>query len=126
MTPQQTAVRDFMRAAGQECPAKPAIPSAGVRRLRSDLIYEELKELWEAQFDQNLVGIADALGDLLYVVLGGFVAYGIDAEPVFDEIHRSNMSKIKGGWKDASGKWRKGEGYTPPDLARVVRGEGAI
>ncbi len=87
--------------------------------LRISLIDEELQELVDAVKSDDLVGAADALGDLLYVVMGSFVAFGIDPGPVMAEIQRSNMSKTP-GHKRADGKIQKGPEYSPPDLYRVL------
>jgi hypothetical protein len=88
----QRDVAEFMETFGQEVPGFPQIPSQAIRNLRNKLIREENFEL--ERDGNDIVGAADAIGDLLYVVFGAAVAYGIDIEPVFAEIHRSNMSKL--------------------------------
>lgn len=96
-----------------------------VNKLRYDLIREELDELFDALFDRDLVAIADALGDLAYVVYGAAVTYGIDLDPVIREIHRSNMSKLMPDGSVAyreDGKVLKGPNFTPPNLAPLVTG----
>lgn len=81
------------------------------RMLRERLIQEEFEELKEAMGKEDLVAIAKELADLLYVVYGTAVSYGIDMDPVFREVHRSNMSKI-GGYKREDGKWVKPPTYS--------------
>lgn len=120
----QALVREFHVKHGVECPERPTIPDEETASLRLQLIYEEGDEFAHAVMDKDLVAVADALGDLAYVVYGAALAYGIDLGPVLEEIHRSNMSKAV-GLKRADGKVEKGEGWTPPDLARVLREQGA-
>lgn len=93
---EQEQVEEFMRVMGQEMPTILSIPSPKVQHLRWNLIHEENKELMDAAIAGDLVEVADALCDLLYVVLGAFSAYGINptlAKELFDEVQRSNMSK---------------------------------
>lgn len=95
--------------------------------LRFDLIDEEFIELNEALFDRHgdllsvpdKVAAADALADLMYVVAGAAVEWGIPLKEVFDEVHRSNMTKEGGGYR-ADGKVMKGPNYSPPDIAGVL------
>ncbi|HEY5626419.1 MAG TPA: MazG nucleotide pyrophosphohydrolase domain-containing protein, partial [Nitrospira sp.] len=82
------------------------------RALRERLIQEEFEELKEAMAKNDLDCIAKEMADLLYVVYGTAVSYGIDMEPVFREVHRSNMSKV-GGYKREDGKWVKPASYSP-------------
>ena len=92
------------------------------RDLRIALIKEELGELEEAGHKQNLTKIADAIADLLYVVYGTAVSYGIDIEPVFLEVHRSNMSKGDPEIVRASnGKILKSRNWTPPNLEPLLK-----
>lgn len=93
-----------------------------VRRLRESLIHEECLELFLALDQNELIAIADALGDILYVVLGTAVSYGLDMERIFAEIHRSNMTKV-GGSKRGDGKWLKPESYEPPRLGEIIYGK---
>lgn len=123
MTPEQKKVVEFMAMVGQVVRERPDLH--GYTRetaLRIDLIQEELNELQDAAMDRDVVGVADALGDLLYVVYGAACTFGIDLEPVFDEIHRSNMTK-SGGHRRADGKWIKPADYSPPDLVRVLNAQ---
>lgn len=90
----QQAVTEFMQKFAQECPTQPTIPSFEIQQLRIELIQEELFELRAAMAGCNLYETADAIADLLYVVYGTAVACGIDIDKVFEEVHRSNMSKL--------------------------------
>lgn len=120
MTREQQQVRDFHRTFGLTINATPTCPSAGDRQLREKLILEEWKELTESE---TIVDVADALGDLLYVVLGAAVTYGIDLEPIFQEIHRSNMTKVWPGnevKKNSDGKVLKPPTYSPADLKALI------
>lgn len=112
-----------MLKAGQECPDKPTIVSAEVMKLRLDLIDEERGELLLAMLKWNTVESYDAILDLLYVVIGTAVAMGLDLEPGWNEVHRSNMSKFIDGHKRADGKWIKGPSYSPADLAPIVEAQ---
>jgi len=116
----QQKVREFILKAAQECPAVPTAPSRSLHEFRVKLIEEELGELWQAS-DMNEA--ADAIGDLLYVVIGTAVAYGIDIAPIFDEIHRSNMSKFIDGYKRDDGKWIKGPSYSPANLKPILEAQ---
>lgn len=96
MSKQHKQVNEFMAIMGQEMPDSPTIPHAGIRALRYSLIQEENKELSHAADVEDIIEVADALCDTLYVVLGAFTAYGFKPELVeelFDEVQRSNMSK---------------------------------
>lgn len=87
--------------------------------LRQDLIREESAELLSALDAGDLAEIADASADLIYVILGTCVYYGIDLRPVWDEVQRTNMAK-EGGPTRADGKILKPEGWTPPDITRIL------
>ena len=89
------------------------------RVLRERLIQEEFEELKEAMGARDLAAIAKELADLLYVVYGTAVSYGIDMGPVFSEVHRSNMSKI-GGCKREDGKWVKPPTYSPAAIEPLI------
>ena len=93
MNDEQLMVRDFHQHFGLPSSDRPSWPGEAVHRLRVLLIEEELAELRNSGESRNLVAVADALADLLYVVYGAGETYGIDLQPVFREIHRSNMSK---------------------------------
>lgn len=90
------------------------------KQRRMNLINEETAELYVNMLADNLVGVADGLADLLYVVLGTAVEYGIDIEPIFNEVHRSNMTKV-GGTKRYDGKWIKPSNYSPADIESLLK-----
>lgn len=98
---------------------QPAIPDEATQKLRIRLIQEEFNELQEALTIQDLSAIAKELADLLYVVYGTAVSCGVDMEPVFREVHRSNMSKI-GGHKRDDGKWVKPPTYSPAQIQTIL------
>lgn len=97
----------------------PTVPDEKTEALRVRLIQEEFAELKEALEEKNLPNIAKELADLLYVVFGTAVSYGIDMEPVFQEVQRSNMSKV-GGYKREDGKWVKPATYSPADIPPIL------
>lgn len=116
-------VEDFMEAMGQEVNAVPTWPEDDIQRLRLDLIEEELDELHYAIDNKDMVEIADALGDLLYVVYGAGHAFGIDLDECFKEIHASNMSKLGPDGKPIKredGKVLKPDTFFPPDLKTIL------
>jgi len=122
MNKEQQMVKEFHEKFGIINQSKPTFLDGKTAHLRISLITEELKELIEANDVRNMVKIADAIGDLLYVVYGTAVSYGIDIEPIFEEIHRSNMSK---GDPEKiireDGKILKGKNYFPPNLEPILR-----
>ena len=116
-------VGDFMEAFGQQVELEPTWPDFNTRELRLDLIQEELDELAQAMEDRDMVQIADALTDLLYVVYGAGHAFGIDLDECFQEVHSSNMSKLGPNGKPIhreDGKVMKGPGYFEPDLENIL------
>jgi len=116
-------VREFMMAFGQEVKTKPENPDINTQALRYDLIKEELQELWDAQCQNDLIGVADALTDLLYVVYGAGHAYGIDLDKCFEEVQRSNMSKLGADGKPIyreDGKVLKGPNFFQPNLEAIL------
>lgn len=120
MTTEQLKVRRFMEKAEQSISDLPTIPSDDDIILRIQLIKEELDEFAHASTSHNLIEIADAIGDLLYVVYGAAVTYGIDMQPIFNEIHESNMTKFIDGHRAKSGKWIKGPSYRPVNLQPLL------
>lgn len=119
----QSDVREFHRAfCPEQVRVTPAIPDDRIVQLRLDLINEESFELAEAFDDGDLVEVADALFDLMYVVIGTAEACGIELGPVFEHGHASNMSK--NGERRADGKMLHGPGYRPPDFEKVLREQG--
>ncbi len=115
-------VRIFMEAFGQEVLKTPQFPDENIQKLRKYLISEENDELSVAIEEKNLTEVADALTDLLYVVYGAGHSFGIDLDACFDEVHRSNMSKLEDGkvLKREDGKVLKGKNYSPPNLDKVL------
>ena len=115
-------VGDFMEACDQDVNLEPDFPETETMLLRIALIEEEMDELIEAQESRDLVGVADALTDLLYVIYGTGHAYGIDLDSCFEEVHQSNMSKLVDGYaqKNEMGKVMKGPDYFEPNLIEVL------
>ena len=116
-------VREFMTTFGQEVKKTPELPDEETRKLRLELIAEELEELWDAIEDKDLVAIADALTDILYVTYGAGHAFGIDLDECFREVQRSNMSKLGEDGKPIyreDGKVLKGPNYSEPDLKTLI------
>ena len=116
-------VRIFMNTFGQEVKNKASFSTDKINQLRCDLIEEELNELKEAMSNKDLVEVADALTDLLYVTYGAGHAFGIDLDQCFDEVQKSNMSKLgedgKPIYNDA-GKVMKGPNYFKPNLSKFI------
>ena len=113
----------FMKTFGQEVKNKPSLSSDKINKLRIDLIKEELDELQEAMKNNDLLEVADALTDILYVTYGAGHAFGIDLDKCFDEVQNSNMSKLGENGKpiyNESGKVMKGPNYFKPDLSKFV------
>ena len=112
-----------MEAFGQTVQLDPTWPDFNTRELRLELIQEELDELAQAVDDRDMIEIADALTDLLYVVYGAGHAFGIDLDECFQEVHSSNMSKLGPNGKPIhreDGKVMKGPGYFEPDLEGIL------
>ena len=113
----------FMKTFGQEVKTKPSFSSDKINKLRIDLIKEELDELQEAMKNNDLLEVADALTDILYVAYGAGHAFGIDLDKCFDEVQNSNMSKLGENGEpiyNESGKVMKGPNYFKPDLSKFV------
>jgi predicted HAD superfamily Cof-like phosphohydrolase len=119
MTNEQTMVTEFHETFDIVVNSTPTVPDSKTTQLRLRLIEEEFDELREALAKTDMPAIAKELADLLYVVYGTAVSYGIDMEPVFREVHRSNMSKV-GGHKRADGKWVKPAHYSPASIDPIV------
>ena len=116
-------VKLFMNTYGQEVKDKAEFSDAKTNKLRIDLIKEELEELTQAMNDKNLLEVADALTDILYVTYGAGHAFGIDLDKCFDEVQNSNMSKLGKDGKpiyNESGKVMKGPNYFKPDLLKFI------
>lgn len=122
MTDAQRMVAEFHRTFDIVVAPAPTVPDEATSRLRVRLIAEEFEELREALAQKDLPAVAKELADLLYVVYGTAVSCGIDMEPVFREVHRSNMSKV-GGHKRADGKWVKPASYSPAAVAPILEAQ---
>ena len=116
-------VKTFMETFGQEVKTKPSLSTDKINKLRVDLIKEELDELQEAMKNNDLLEVADALTDILYVTYGAGHAFGIDLDNCFDEVQNSNMSKLDENGKpiyNDAGKVMKGPKYFKPDLSKFI------
>ena len=116
-------VKEFMNVFGQEIKNKAEFPNEKIIDLRKKLIEEELQELKDAIHENDIVEVADALTDILVVTYGAGVAFGIDLDKCFEEVHRSNMSKLSAEGKpiyNEYGKVMKGPNYSPPDLKKII------
>ena len=117
-------VGKFMKTFGQEVKTKPSFSSDKINQLRISLIKEELDELKEAMDSKNLLEVADALTDLLYVTYGAGHAFGIDLDKCFEEVQNSNMSKLGEDGKpiyNEFGKVMKGPNYFKPNLIKYIK-----
>ena len=113
----------FMKTFGQEVKSKPSFSTYKINKLRIDLIKEELDELKEAMDNNDLLEVADALTDILYVTYGAGHAFGINLDKCFDEVQNSNMSKLSENGEpiyNESGKVMKGPNYFKHDLTKFV------
>jgi len=118
------SVKKFMQTFGQEVKTKSEFPSDKVVKLRYDLIKEELDEFAQAIKNKDIVEVADSLTDILYVTYGAGIAFGIDLDKCFDEVQRSNMSKLGEDGKpiyNENGKVMKGPKYFQPDLKKFIK-----
>ena len=116
-------VGTFMKTFGQEVKTKPSFSTDKINKLRLDLIKEELIELTEAMNNKDLLEVADALTDILYVTYGAGHAFGINLDKCFEEVQNSNMSKLDESGKpiyNEHGKVMKGPNYFKPDLSKFV------
>ena len=117
-------VGNFMKTFGQEVKTKPSLNNAKINNLRLSLIKEELEELTDAMKNKDLVEVADALTDILYVTYGAGHAFGINLDRCFDEVQKSNMSKLGEDSKpiyNDNGKIMKGPNYFKPDLSKFIK-----
>ena len=114
----------FMKTFGQEVKSKPAFASDKVNELRVNLIVEELGELKAAVKNKDLKETVDALTDILYVTYGAGHAFGVDLDKCFEEVQKSNMSKLDNDGKpiyNESGKVMKGPNYFKPNLSKFLK-----
>jgi predicted HAD superfamily Cof-like phosphohydrolase len=118
-----TDVKKFMQTFGQEVKNRPSFPEEKIQNLRIKLIDEELKEFREAIKNKDIVEVADALTDILYVTYGAGHAFGIDLDKCFHEVQNSNMSKLDENGSpiyNKDGKVMKGHKYFKPDLKKIL------
>ena len=116
-------VKAFMNTYGQDVKEKAEFPDNKIVQLRIDLIEEELNELKEAIKNKDIVEVADALTDILYVTYGAGHSFGVNLDQCFDEVQRSNMSKLGEDGNpiyNDSGKVMKGPNYFAPNLKKIV------
>ena len=125
MADEQAMVEIFHRTFDIVVNPAPTVADERTRELRVALIQEEFDELKEALASEDLSSIAKEMADLLYVVYGTAVSYGIDMGPVFREVHRSNMSKV-GGYKREDGKWVKPATYSQALIEPILEEQGPV
>ena len=116
-------VKQFMQTFGQEVKTKASFSDEKTNQLRLDLITEELEELKNAMESKDLLEVADALTDILYVTYGAGHAFGINLDKCFDEVQNSNMSKLGSDGKpiyNETGKVMKGPDYFKPNLLKFL------
>ena len=116
-------VKKFMNTYGQETKDKASFPDKKIVQLRIDLIQEELNELKDAISNNDIIEVADALTDILYVTYGAGHSFGINLDRCFEEVQDSNMSKLdedKLPIYNDSGKVMKGPNYYPPNLKKII------
>ena len=116
-------LKTFMKTFGQKVKTKPSFSTNKINNLRYDLIKEELDELKDAMENNDLLEVADALTDILYVTYGAGHAFGIDLDKCFEEVQNSNMSKLDENGKpiyNDAGKVMKGSNYFKPDLSKFI------
>lgn len=122
MSNMYTDVKEFQTAVGQNVGQTTAFPDVSERHLRKKLLAEEVYEYFEGEEKDDLENIAKELADIIYIVCGTAVSYGIPLDRVFSEVHRSNMAKLVDGKpvRREDGKILKPEGWTPPDIKKVL------
>jgi len=116
-------VKQFMQTFGQEVKTKASFSDEKTNQLRLDLISEEFEELKNAMASKDLLEVADALTDILYVTYGAGHAFGINLDKCFNEVQNSNMSKLGSDGRpiyNESGKVMKGPDYFKPDLSKFL------
>ena len=117
-------VKNFMETFGQEVKIKPSLSSDKINKLRYNLIKEELNEFKQALDNNDLLEVADALTDILYVTYGAGHAFGINLDACFEEVQNSNMSKLGNDGKpiyNDQGKVMKGPNYFKPNLSKFIK-----
>ena len=116
-------VKTFMNTYGQEVKNTPEFPDSKIVQLRIDLIQEELNELKEAINNNDIIEVADALTDILYVTYGAGHSFGVDLDSCFNEVQNSNMSKLGDDGKpiyNETGKVMKGPNYFKPNIKKII------
>ena len=116
-------VKTFMNTYGQEVKNNPEFPDSKIVQLRIDLIQEELNELKESINNKDIIEVADALTDILYVTYGAGHSFGVDLDSCFNEVQNSNMSKLGEDGKpiyNESGKVMKGPNYFKPNIKKII------
>ena len=122
-------VKTFMNTYGQEVKTIPEFPDSKIVQLRIDLIQEELNELKEAINNNDIIEVADALTDILYVTYGAGHSFGVDLDSCFNEVQNSNMSKLGDDGKpiyNESGKVMKGPNYFKPNIKKIIAFENSL
>lgn len=117
-------VKEFHETYGAYISEESKLPDSSVRELRIALLQEEFDEYTKAEEDNDLVEIADALGDMMYIIYGTAISYGIPLDDIFNEIHSSNMSKLGEDGKPIrreDGKILKGPNFFRPDIAKFLK-----
>lgn len=115
-------VKEFQTAVGQNVGIKPEFPGPSERILRLRLLEEEVKEYEQGEYNNDLENIAKELADIIYIVCGTAVSYGIPLDKVFTAVHESNMAKLVDGKpiRREDGKILKPEGWKPPDIKKIL------
>jgi len=115
-------VKEFQTAVGQNIGVEPKFPNIRERKLRMDLMLEEMKEYFESEEKNDLENLAKELADIIYIACGTAASYGIPLDRVFDEVHASNLAKLVDGKpiRREDGKILKPEGWTPPDIKKIL------
>lgn len=117
-------VKEFHETYGAYISEESKLPDSSIRELRKSLLQEEFDEYMKAEEDNDLVEIADALGDMMYIIYGTAISYGIPLDDIFNEIHASNMSKLGEDGKPIrreDGKILKGPNFFRPDIAKFLK-----
>ena len=154
-TPHYARIRSFMQMAGQDTPESPSVPDDRTRVLRAKLILEEALEtvsalgvdvhlhhkggppatltapdahlVFEAQGEVDLEGVVDGCADISVVTIGTLISFGVDDEPILEEVDSANLRKFgPGGGVREDGKWMKPPDWTPPDILGVIGRQGEI
>lgn len=117
-------VKEFHETYGAYISEESKLPDSSIRDLRKSLLQEEFDEYIKAEEDNDLVEIADALGDMMYIIYGTAISYGIPLDDIFNEIHASNMSKLGEDGRPIrreDGKILKGPNFFRPDIAKFLK-----